>query len=88
MMISHDDMDLVIKYSLRFGEIAVKKELISEHQLREALDEQMSNDPAARLRPHRLIGEILLEKGWMTFEQILVVLKELACNQKQQEIPH
>jgi hypothetical protein len=39
---------------------------------------QISNYPLTRLRPHKLIGEIFLEKAWITFEQILIVLEELS----------
>ena len=76
-------MDLVIKYSLRFGEIAIMKGFITAAQEEEALAEQALSYPSTKLRPHKLIGEILLEKGWMTFAQIFIVLEELSKNQKQ-----
>lgn len=77
MMRISDDMGAAIKYAIRFGEIAVKKGFISKQQLREALEEQISNEPYLRLRPRKLIGEILSELGWMTQSQISVVLKEM-----------
>jgi hypothetical protein len=77
MMRISDDMDAAIKYAIRFGEIAVKKGFISKQQLREALEEQISNEPSLRLRPRKLIGEILSELGWMTQNQISEVLKEM-----------
>jgi hypothetical protein len=77
MMRISDDMDAAIKYAIRFGEIAVKKGFISKQQLREALEEQISNEPSLRLRPRKLIGEILSELGWITQSQISEVLKEM-----------
>jgi hypothetical protein len=65
-------------YALRFGEVAVMKGFVTEHQMEEAFSEQISNYPSTILRPHKLIGEILLEKGWITFEQVLIVLEELS----------
>jgi len=65
-------------YALRFGEIAVQKGFITRSQVQEALAEQLSNEPSARLRPQKLIGEILLEKGFMNHEQVLAVLKALS----------
>jgi hypothetical protein len=65
-------------YALRFGEIAVAKSFVTPSQVQEALAEQLSNEPSIRLRPPKLIGEILLEKGLMTHEQVLAVLKELS----------
>ena len=81
-MRTNDEMDLEIKYALRFGEIAVKKGYISRYQLREALEEQVLNEPFQRLRPRKLIGEILLEQGWMNQKQIEIVLKVLASNKR------
>lgn len=65
-------------YALRFGEVEVKKGFITTSQVQEALAEQLSVEPSSRLRPQKLIGEILLEKGFMTHEQVLAVLKVLS----------
>ena len=65
-------------YSLRFGDVAVMMGFVTVFQMEEAFSEQISNYPSTRLRPHKLIGEIFLEKGWITFEQVLIVLKELS----------
>ena len=81
-MRTYDEMDFVIKYALRFGEIAVRKGFISRYQLREALEEQVSNEPYLRYRPRKLIGEILLERGSMNQDQIEIVLQELANNKR------
>jgi hypothetical protein len=67
---------------LRFCQVAVDMGFITDKQVRDALDEQRSNDPFNRLRPHRLIGEILLTNGWLTNEQIERVLSRLHQNRK------
>ncbi len=64
-------------YALHFGEVALMNEFITTSQMEEAFSEQVTTYPSTFLRPHKLIGEILLEKGWMTFEQVLTVLKGL-----------
>jgi hypothetical protein len=55
---------------------------ITDKQVKDALDEQRSNDPLNRLRPHRLVGEILLKNGWLTNAQINTVLTRLQQSQK------
>ncbi len=65
------------KSILRFGQIAVDKGFVTEEHLRKALSEQIANDPSVRLRPHRLIGEILCVRGWMKYKQLEAVLSEL-----------
>jgi len=71
------EKNVVTRHILRFCQIAVDLGFITEGQVRIALDEQISNDPSNRLRPHRLIGEILLRNGWLTNEQIEQVLNRL-----------
>ncbi len=71
------DMNSDEKYAVRFGQVAIDQGFITREQLQEALLEQFANDPYSRLRPRKLIGEILFEKGWMTLHQIDLVLKEL-----------
>lgn len=73
-------------YALRFGEVAVMKKFITTSQMEEAFSEQVSSYPSTLLRPHKLIGEILLEKRWMTFEQVLTVLEELTRQQKARSV--
>ena len=65
------------KYALLFGQIAVNKEYITQEQLMNALLVQFENDSSVRLRPRKLIGEILFEKGLLTLHQIDLVLKEI-----------
>ena len=71
------EKNVVTRHILRFCQVAVDLGFITEGQVKIALDEQISNDPSNRLRPHRLIGEILLRNGWLTNEQIEQVLKKL-----------
>ncbi len=59
----------------RFGRIAVDMGFITAEQLKEAITEQVEDNLADK--PHRPIGKILLEHGWITKEQIDIVLKEL-----------
>ncbi len=60
----------------RFGKIAVNMGFITAEQLKEAITEQVEDDLAGK--PHRIIGKILLENGWITKEQIDIVLKRIA----------
>ncbi len=48
---------------------------ITAEQLKEATTEQVEDNLADK--PHRSMGEILLENGWITDEQIDIVLKEM-----------
>ncbi len=68
------------KYCTRFGMIAVSKGFVTADQLKEALTAQADDNISDR--PHRLIGRIFFEKGWMTDEQIDVVLNELERSSK------
>ncbi len=72
-----DNIDKFIskKFCTRFGVISVKKGFVTADQLKAALVEQADDNIAER--PHRLIGRIFFEKGWMTDNQIETVLNEL-----------
>ena len=63
------------KYNPRSGQIAVKLGFISGEQLKEAVNIQIDDDLACRR--HRFLGEILLEKGWITREHLDILLDEL-----------
>jgi len=78
-------MDLTVNHAHRFVKLAVLKGYITSSQEKEVLSEFMFNYFSARLKPQRLVGEILLKKGWMTFDQVLNVLEELPKNQEQRE---
>ena len=59
----------------RFGTIAIEKEFIALDHLMEALEIQVTEDLKGIKR--RLIGQILLEKGYITNIQINEVLKSM-----------
>ncbi len=63
------------QHSPRFGEIAVDMEFVTEEQLKEAMVEQVEDNLSNH--PHRFIGYILFENGWITNEQFDSVLNIL-----------
>jgi hypothetical protein len=60
------------QYSRRFGKIAVDKRFITAKQLNEAFVEQIEDDFSNN--PHRFMGNILFEHGWITIEQVDIIL--------------
>ncbi len=64
------------EYSPQFGQIAVDMGFVTAMQLKEALVEQVEDDLSNK--PHRFIGRILFEHGWITSEQINIVLDILS----------
>lgn len=79
-MMDEEELNFTIEYAFRFGQVAIKKGFITEQQLEDALDEQITQDLTDN--HHKLIGEILLIKGLMTQNQIAMVLEELVKNKK------
>ena len=73
-----NDEDHSVRYAQKFGQIAVNRGFINMDQVKIALTEQLSLNSYRRLRPRKLIGEILFENGWITLKQIEVVLKEIS----------
>jgi len=69
------DKELSGRYCVRFAELAVKKGYIDADKAKEAMSEQLDDD--LNNRPHRLIGRILMDRGWMSPQQIESVLNEL-----------
>ncbi|MCK5426241.1 MAG: hypothetical protein KAJ34_00985 [Thermodesulfovibrionia bacterium] len=61
-------------YCRRFGKIAADMGFVTAEQVKEALTEQFNDDTSDKR--HRLIGEIMLMKGWMNTKQIDEVLNE------------
>jgi hypothetical protein len=62
------------QYRPLFGKIAVDMGFVTAEQLTEALAEQAEDGLSNK--PHRFIGSILFEHGWITKDQIdFVVLK-------------
>ncbi len=62
-------------YFPRSGKIAVDLGLVTPEQIKEALTEQVEDDLSGR--PHRFLGQILLDKGWITVEQVNLILDTL-----------
>ena len=63
------------KFDYRFGIVAVKKGLITRGQLLEALKTQLAEN--IKGMEHRLIGQILQAKNYLTSEQTDEVLIEM-----------
>ncbi len=63
------------QYCPQFGRISVDLGFITEEQLKEATAEQVED--SLSFKPPRLIGSILSEHGWITDDQIDIVLFEL-----------
>jgi len=59
----------------RFGSIAVYRKYVTLDQVQRALAEQIEDN--VMHRPHRLLGEILREKNWITEEQMKSILNEM-----------
>jgi len=77
------DKEISKKYCGRFGMIAVDKGFVTADQLKEALIEQADDNLSNR--PHRLIGRIFFDKGWITDAQIDIVMNELFKVKKENE---
>jgi hypothetical protein len=60
---------------LRFGSIAYQRGYVMKEQIQAALAEQVEDNISGR--PHRLLGTILREKGWLTEEQEKTVKDEM-----------
>ena len=63
------------KYCPRFGQLAVAMGYVNPDQLKLALIEQV--DDNLNDRPHRILGAIFFEHGWMTPGQIDNVLNQM-----------
>jgi hypothetical protein len=64
----------------RFGSIAVYRKYVTLDQVQRALAEQIEYN--VMQRPHRRLGEILLEKNWITEEQMKSILDEMGVGDK------
>lgn len=67
-------ISLAVEYCRRFGQVAVERGFITPEQLKEALTEQVADDLANKR--HRLLGDILFEKNYISADQIETVLNE------------
>jgi hypothetical protein len=63
-----------------FGSIAVYRNYVTLGQVQRALAEQMED--AVMRKPHRLLGKILLEKNWITEDQMKSILDEMGVSNK------
>ncbi len=62
-------------YCSRFGTIAIELGYLNRQQLMQALDEQVDDDLSGR--PHRVVGAICFDHGWMTPGEIDKVLNAM-----------
>jgi hypothetical protein len=62
---------------VRFGSIPVERKMITRKQLAAAMQIQVSDD--IQQKPHRLVGEILQDLGYLNKSQVAEVLKEIAA---------
>ena len=74
------ERELVMRYASRFGGIAINKGFINEEQIEAALTEQVLCNSFIGCRQHKLLGEILFENGWMTLQQIEIVLEDISLH--------
>ncbi len=71
------------KYCSRFGKIAVESGYLTAEQLQQALCEQVEDNLAER--PHRVLGAICFDHGWMTPAQIEEVLNIMFRNNRESQ---
>ena len=69
--------DETSQFQVRFGMVAVRKEFVTVPQLVEAMAIQAREDVTGE--PHRFVGKILVDLGYMTFSQIGDVLRDIAA---------
>jgi hypothetical protein len=69
----------VIEY-FRFGSIAYQRKFVTKEQIQDALAEQVEDNLSGK--PHRLLGRIFREKGWITEEQEKSILDEMDTDRK------
>jgi hypothetical protein len=63
------------EYYPRSGHIAVILGFITMEQLKEAMSQQIDDD--LNDRPHRFLGEILMDNEWITHDDLNIILDEL-----------
>ncbi len=68
------------EHSPQFGKIAVDMRFVTAEQLTEALAEQAEDSLSNK--PHRSIGSILFDHGWITRDQIDFVVLRLFKQKK------
>lgn len=79
-----DDIKYITReYSPRSGKIAVDLGFVTPEQIKEALIEQIEEDLSGR--PHRFLGQILLDKEWITGKQVDTILVALLKARKKND---
>ncbi|RMF45577.1 MAG: hypothetical protein D6751_07065 [Deltaproteobacteria bacterium] len=73
------------RYCPRFGQLAVRLGHVTPEQLKQALSEQVDDNLAGR--PHRILGTIFFEHGWMSPGQIEEVLNLMFDQIKEESGP-
>lgn len=71
---------VVTEYSARFGMVVIDMGFATIDQVLEALSEQVMDN--FNNKHHRRLGEILLEKDWITSEQMEKVLEIISEHKK------
>ena len=66
--------------TFRFGRIAFHRKYVTLEQVQRALAEQMEDNVTQK--PHRLLGDILLENRWITEEQMESILDEMGVGKQ------
>ena len=64
----------------RFGSIAVSRKYVTLEQVQQALFIQVEDN--IKGGKHRLLGDILLEKNWITDEQVQSILSEMGVKKE------
>ncbi len=67
-----------------FGQIAVEMGFVTQAQVKQALEIQKDED--ARKAPHRLLGIIMLEAGFLSSEEMIQILKYYQTEKKRKLI--
>ena len=66
--------------TFRFGRIAFNRKYVTLEQVQRALAEQMEDNVTQK--PHRLLGDIMLENNWITEEQLESILDEMGVGKQ------
>lgn len=72
---NNQSQNQVSAYCPRFGQLAVEMGFITSDQLKQGLAEQVDDNLSNR--PHRILGTIFFEHGWMTPGQVDMVLNQM-----------
>jgi len=62
-------------YCPRFGQLAVEMGFVTIEQLKQALAEQVDDNLCSR--PHRILGTIFYDHGWLSPGQVDAVLNRM-----------